>query len=1390
MTERGTSEVAGRGERSDPLTGQLVAGRYRVRSLLAKGGVGTVYRVLDESTGQEVALKRLLEHVAHNPRITTLFQREYQTLAEVRHPRIIEVFDYGVDAGGPYYTMQLLGGKDLDELAPIPYRDACRYLRDVASSLALLHARHLLHRDLSPRNVRLTTDGRCKLLDFGTMASFGIPEEIVGTPPMVPPETLRGMPLDQRSDLYSLGALAYRILTRSYAYRARRLEELPRVWQTPPPPPSSVVPEIPAQLDALVMSMLSLDPMLRPTSTTEVIDQLTAIGELAPDPDAVRTARSYLLRSRLIGRTRHIERIKRRLARAHEGSGSTVIIEGNPGVGKTRLLDEASLHAQLAGALVLSVEARSHRGPNAVALALARALLHAAPQPATDAAVPHAGVLGHVIEALAEHASAEFAGLGARQRRARLQSAMLDWFVDVSRNHLLVILIDDLHRVDESSAALLAALALAARHHRIVLIATRRLAGRVAAPEPIAALALQARRLRIHRLRRQDTADLVKALFGDVPNADTLATWIHGVTTGSPMQIMTLSQHLIDRGIVHYTNGLWVLPMELSTDELPVGLAATLSARLAALPPQARRLAEALSVRRGSLSLQLCVALADPDDRAEAFALVDILVAQGVLTASSEGYAFGQEGLRDTLLAEMDPARGRELHLRVARTLLASAQLTPEEEIEAGWHLLRGGDEQRGADRLASAAPKLALRGDATSAALPALEAALEVYERTGRPPAACLELRVILARSIDRVMAERYGDATMRMLAPWAGLGVAWRLAPVLGRWLAVRLGLLVAFVRWLVRPTQRRGPPPRLAIQGIYQCAMALLPVRTAVVDLEGMKRVQRYTEILAPLGVFSRIGDLLIQGALGALRARYHAPRLALERAMALLESHPNLPNVDSGMRRALTAAILMTRGMLQAQHGIRASQTMEVIEELERMSRDDPTMPSPDGAPLERNITNLEIAGSATQLRIIFHVLRGESELAAKLRERFALHGIQTGLSWLHDVWRTLLEGAASSRSGDLTSIRRAIEHLRQIVKEASHLEGFLVLDQAYLAAALGRHADARAGFERSCVYFPPGQHAGWDGTVIAFANTLIELDEPSRAVALLRDARPHAGPPSEPTVIQGLIDATLARSLAHQGDHAAAAKLMDDLLGRMHGADHPMLLGAVHEAGARIAWLAGAHDRLRGHVEQMQRWYGQTRNPALLTRAQRVVRLVDAPAPAAALASAEDMDVATRITTHREAEGVHSILAACADANERAHTALHLLIQQAGGSEGHLYLWQGDRLRWAASVEGGEPQDELERLIQRQVQHHLEDDAMESDVASSVMPTILTVTRDVPGGDAQYATILLALDNDGSRKVVGAVALKLGRDPLRSIGRPYLEAVAEHFAERDDIHTDG
>src|SRR5690349_10625301 len=134
-----------------------LAERYVVLEKLGEGGMGAVYRARDEVSGRLVAFKQLLagKTSAKRGMFEALFEREYHTLVRLKHPRIIEVLDYGFAESGPYYTMELLEGKDLQQLAPLPYAEVCRHLRDIASSLALIHAHRLLHRDLSPRNLRL-----------------------------------------------------------------------------------------------------------------------------------------------------------------------------------------------------------------------------------------------------------------------------------------------------------------------------------------------------------------------------------------------------------------------------------------------------------------------------------------------------------------------------------------------------------------------------------------------------------------------------------------------------------------------------------------------------------------------------------------------------------------------------------------------------------------------------------------------------------------------------------------------------------------------------------------------------------------------------------------------------------------------------------------------------------------------------------------------------------------------------------------------------------------------------------------------------------------------------------------------------------------------------------
>jgi serine/threonine-protein kinase len=219
---------------------------YAVRGELGRGGMARVYHVVDERSGRELALKQLCLTTEHKPELAPMFEREFHTLAQLRHPSVIEVYDYGIAQDGPYYTMQLLDGGDLRGQSPLPWRQACELLFDVCSSLALLHSRRLVHRDVTPRNVRCTRSGSAKLIDFGAMVPMGRAAQVVGTPGFIAPEVLQRGAIDGRTDLYSLGATFYFVLTGKVPFSARRLSDMITAWRAPPPAPSLLCADVSA----------------------------------------------------------------------------------------------------------------------------------------------------------------------------------------------------------------------------------------------------------------------------------------------------------------------------------------------------------------------------------------------------------------------------------------------------------------------------------------------------------------------------------------------------------------------------------------------------------------------------------------------------------------------------------------------------------------------------------------------------------------------------------------------------------------------------------------------------------------------------------------------------------------------------------------------------------------------------------------------------------------------------------------------------------------------------------------------------------------------------------------------------------------------------------------
>ncbi|MET0387148.1 MAG: protein kinase, partial [Polyangiales bacterium] len=784
---------------------ELIAGRYRVQGKLARGGMGEVLAVTDVSTGAAVALKRMLPDLAEQRSLVVQFMREYHALSELRHPRIIEVYDYGVDRGAPFFTMEMLDGQDLGALSPLPYRDACRYLRDVASSLALLHARRMLHRDLSPRNVRLTSDGRCKVLDFGAMVPFGIPPNLTGTPPCIAPEALQGGPLDQRADLYSLGALAYTALTGRHAYAASQVSALPDVWMHAPPRPGRLVRDLPEALDALITGLMSMDPGKRPRTAGEVIELLTAIAGLEPD-DSPAVARSFLVSSRLVGRDRACASLRSELANTMHGRGAALAIGGRAGTGRSRMLAEAALIAQTVGLSVVRLVARAQRGAASTLVGeLVAGVWQAAPRE-SGRAIQDRPLVAELASTPVQPAAV------SGEMRAQLLTQVVAYVCSVASERPLLISVDDLERADELSAALVAALAHQTSTCRLVLIASHDDKSGESLLAQVSDLALQ---LSLPELDRGQTTQLVASLFDDVPHVERVSEWLYRVARGNPKLTIELAEHLLNRGVVRYSGGVWVLPADIA-EAVPPSTQEALLLRLRDVSPLATLLAEILCVRRGGAVVECFLDLAGVSS-AVVFRALDELVRAGVFESAGDEYAFVQQELRDALARTLPPSRSQELHERWADWLLAGGSVGEDRQLEAGWHLVHTERALAGADLLAKVGPALVGRRVSMAAAIPAIERALVLYERHGRPLRECLRLRALLVLSsylFDYRLAPRYAEATLNALYPFTGFAAIERLSRCLGKTLGFMVGVAWTALGWCFRWGPRRGPNVLAAI------------------------------------------------------------------------------------------------------------------------------------------------------------------------------------------------------------------------------------------------------------------------------------------------------------------------------------------------------------------------------------------------------------------------------------------------------------------------------------------------------------------------------------------------------------------------------------------------
>jgi beta-lactam-binding protein with PASTA domain/tRNA A-37 threonylcarbamoyl transferase component Bud32 len=285
---------------SDTLINTLFDGRYRILRKLGAGGMANVYLAEDEDLGRRVAIKILNDRYANDELFVERFRREAKSAAGLSHPNIVSIYDRGEAEGTYYIAMEVIEGRSLKELiltrGPLPIGQAITYTLEMLEALRFAHRHGIIHRDVKPHNILIGE--RLKVTDFG-IARAGASQmteagSIMGTAQYLSPEQARGAPVTASSDLYSIGIVLYEMLTGKVPFNGdsaieiamKHLNELPK-------PPSKTRPEIPEELDQVVLRALSKAPEDRYQTAEEFAEDLHRVEAglpLAPETAEAATA--------------------------------------------------------------------------------------------------------------------------------------------------------------------------------------------------------------------------------------------------------------------------------------------------------------------------------------------------------------------------------------------------------------------------------------------------------------------------------------------------------------------------------------------------------------------------------------------------------------------------------------------------------------------------------------------------------------------------------------------------------------------------------------------------------------------------------------------------------------------------------------------------------------------------------------------------------------------------------------------------------------------------------------------------------------------------------------------------------------------------------------------
>jgi serine/threonine protein kinase/DNA-binding SARP family transcriptional activator len=777
--------------------GALLHNRYRIESELGRGGMGVVYGAHDTLLDRTVAIKVLSEAGGDTQGRTRLL-REAQAVARLDHPHIVPVYDAGEMNSTPFIVMQLVDGKNLRECSPLSLPQIITLASQLCDALGHAHRRGIVHRDVKPENILVTPEGTAKLMDFGlaySQSAARLTQEgtVMGTLAYLAPEQILGEPIDGRTDLYALGVILYELTTGRLPFTGDdMLSLISQHLHSPVEPPRVHRADLPPALNTLIVHLLSKQPADRPASAEEihvVLDDMKRPAAAPPTLTAAYSTLDRIVRDQLVGRARELDEMVRLWNQAVSGAGQTLLISGEPGIGKTRLVRELMSFAQNSGGKVLADGCHAEGGPPYAPLA---AVIRETLEHSSEPDLPNF-VLADLLT-LAPHLRPRYPHvlfnptLDPHFEQQRMFDSFVTWCEELATSAPLLLLIEDVHWADNGTLALLRHLARRVRKARLLLVMTYRDTEiELDQSHPLYSILLDLNRerlaeeLKLTRLNREQTRELLGAML---PEAGAITPeFLEGIykeTEGNPFFIEEVCKGLIEQGKLYQAGGTW-RRADMQTIIIPPSVRGAILGRVERLPDKAQEALRLASILGREFDFETLCAVSKQEEETLIAALERAERAQLISEATQAGhivYFFAHALIPFTLRESLSGLRRQRLHHRVGTAIETQR---PSDFEALAYHFTAAGEQEK-AIEYSRLAAELAQALYVYETAIQHLKSALDMM-RGGEQN----ELRLALLESLAD--AHRLRGERAKAIQIYQEALEGWRSIMNADKWFAVRL-------------------------------------------------------------------------------------------------------------------------------------------------------------------------------------------------------------------------------------------------------------------------------------------------------------------------------------------------------------------------------------------------------------------------------------------------------------------------------------------------------------------------------------------------------------------------------------------------------------------------